>query len=227
MSAAFDREAARYDRQVADSIAFSGLKHDFFLAAKIIELGALFARHFGETAPLLLDVGCGIGRMHPLLAPITGRLSGCDVSGESLERARAANANVDYRISGASDLPFADAAFDVTLATCVFHHVAPADRPGLLAGMVRVTRPGGLVILIEHNRWNPLTRLAVARCPFDHDAVLLDAAEARADLARQGLKSVTARHFLLLPTLAGWARRLEGIVADLPLGAQYMAWGVA
>ena len=44
---------------------------------------------------------------------------------------------------------------------------------GFVADMVRVTRPGGLVCVIEHNPLNPLTRLAVNRCPFDADAVLL------------------------------------------------------
>jgi hypothetical protein len=39
--------------------------------------------------------------------------------------------------------------------------------------MARVTRPGGLICIIEHNALNLLTRLAVNRCPFDADAVLL------------------------------------------------------
>ena len=46
MSAAFDEVAASYDRQVQDSIAFSGLTHDFFLSAKADQLGALFRQHF-------------------------------------------------------------------------------------------------------------------------------------------------------------------------------------
>jgi cyclopropane fatty-acyl-phospholipid synthase-like methyltransferase len=60
---AFDSYRASYEQVVAQSIAFSGLKHDFFLAAKVIQLKALFERHFGAAKPSLLDIGCGVGRI--------------------------------------------------------------------------------------------------------------------------------------------------------------------
>ena len=49
--------------------------------------------------------------------------------------------------------------------------------------MRRVVRPGGLLCIIEHNPFNPLTRLAVVRCEFDRDAVLLPALAPRAPIA--------------------------------------------
>lgn len=228
MSQAFDSYRESYERNVENSIAFSGLKHDFFLQAKIQRLSELFGSHFGDARPSLLDLGCGVGRMHPLLLPLTTRLAGTDISTESLERARLDNPPVDYR-ECASDgtLPFEDAGFDATLAVCVLHHVPCAARPGFIAEMKRVTRKGGLCIIIEHNPWNPLTRLAVARCPFDHDAVLLRHGEAAGRLAAAGTTGIESRHFLLLPTLAAPARAIERKLERLPLGAQYMAWGVA
>ena len=226
MTEAFDTYRDSYEKLVGDSIAFSGLKHDFFLAAKALLLARLFAERFGKTArPSLLDIGCGVGRLHPLLAPIVGRLAGTDVSGEAIERARADNPGIEYRLGRDETLPFADAAFDVTTAVCVVHHVRPPLRRRFMAEMRRATRPGGLVVLIEHNPWNPLTRLAVFRCPFDHDAELLGARQARALLARTGLRDIASRHFLLLPTLAPLAIRVERCVAALPLGAQYAALG--
>lgn len=223
--AAFDAYSRTYEGLVADSIAFSGLKHDFFLAAKIRFLAGLFAERFGAGArPALLDVGCGVGRMHPLLAPIVGTLAGTDLSAEALERARSDNPAVDYLLGGEGVLPFGPAAFDATMAVCVLHHVPPPSRPALIAELARVTRPGGLVILIEHNPWNPLTRLAVARCPFDADAVLLAAGEARARLSEAGLGDVESRHFLVFPTAARIAARLERALARVPLGAQYAAF---
>ncbi|MGP9821712.1 class I SAM-dependent methyltransferase [Salinarimonas sp. NSM] len=227
MNASFDAYRESYEDEVARSIAFSGLSHDFFLAAKADFLAGLFARHFAGRAPDLLDVGCGVGRLHPLLAPMVGRLVGTDVSGESLARARRDNPFAEYRESGGEALPAQDGSVDVALATCVVHHVPPARWPGFLAEMRRVVRPGGLVVVIEHNPLNPGTRLAVARCPFDHDAVLLGARRARALLAQAGCAGVESAHILLAPTAAPWARALERRVARLPLGAQYVAWGRA
>jgi hypothetical protein len=88
-------------------------------------------------------------------------------------------------------------------------------------------RPGGLVCVIEHNPLNPLTRLAVSRCEFDRDAVLLGAGKARKLMAAGGLREIGARYFLLLPWDATPARRLEGALGHLPLGAQYAAFGTA
>jgi SAM-dependent methyltransferase len=226
MSQAFDRYGADYEQVVQGSIAFSGRDHDFFLKAKILQLKELFDRHFGPRRPDLLDIGCGVGRMHPLLQPLVATLSGTDISPASIERAARDNPDVDYRLGEAGSLPWAQASVDATLAVCVLHHVPPDERHGLISAMRRVTRPGGLVIIIEHNPMNPLTRLAVARCPFDHDAVLLRQGEAKARLRSVGLHSVRSRHFLLAPTLAKPVLALERSVAQLPFGAQYMVSGV-
>lgn len=225
MAETFDSYRSTYETVVQNSIAFSGLKHDFFLEAKIVQLAALFARHFGECRPSLLDLGCGVGRMHPLLKPLVTDLAGSDVSRESLERARLDNPFADYREDEGGRLPWEADAFDATLAVCVLHHVDPAWREAFITEMKRVTRPGGLVIVIEHNPFNPLTRLAVARCPFDADAVLLKNGEARDRLANAGLRHVEARHFLIAPTLAPWAQAIERKLERLPLGAQYIASG--
>jgi SAM-dependent methyltransferase len=227
MSKAFDRYDRDYEEVVERSIAFSGLKHDFFLEAKAIALQRLFAGHFGSRRPDLLDLGCGVGRLHPLLADVAGSLAGTDVSEASILRAREDNHAVEYRPMEGAIIPWDENSFDVSLAVCVFHHIPVAERAAAAAEMVRVTRPGGLVILIEHNPWNPLTRLSVLRCPFDHDAVLLGAREARTLLAGAGLAGIRSRHMLLLPTRRAGAPAIERAFETLPLGAQYLAWGAA
>lgn len=224
--AAFDEYRASYDAVVQDSIGFSGLKHAVFLQAKVDLLADLFAAHFGTAArPSLLDVGCGVGLMHGRLRPLLRSLAGTDLSREALDRAAAENPDVEYRPQEGCRLPFPDAAFDATLAVCVFHHVEPTARDSLLSEMRRATRPGGLTVIIEHNPWNPGTRLAVARCPFDHDALLLGARASRALLVRGGYRDVRSRHFLMLPWASPISRAVEGAFRALPVGAQYAAYG--
>ena len=226
MSSSFDAYNNNYEAVVQDSIAFSGLKHDFFLEAKGIELERLFARHFGSYRPSMLDVGCGVGRMHPMMGRCVSNLAGSDPSGESLSRAVIDNPTVSYRQNAGSVLPWQTASFDVTLAVCVFHHVLVAERASLLSEMQRVTKPGGLTVIIEHNPLNPLTRLAVSRCPFDHDAILLTAGESKRLLTDGGYGKAQADFFLLLPSRRKLATWLERKSAALPLGAQYIASGV-
>jgi len=227
MTELFDSYRTSYRDVVRSSIDFSGLPHSFFLRAKADLLRELIAQRLGSQKPAALDVGCGVGSFHPLLRRMVGRLSGIDVSSASIAQARADNRNVDYRAFDGKTFPFDDAAFDLVTAVCVLHHVAPAEWAHFMSEMRRVVRPGGLVCVIEHNPLNPLTRLAVARCEFDRDAVLLRAGKARKLMAAAGVREIGARHFLLLPWETETARRIEGAVSNLPIGAQYAAFGTA
>jgi SAM-dependent methyltransferase len=227
MTELFDGYRGNYRDVVQSSIDFSGLPHSFFMRAKADLLRDLIARRLGAERPAMLDVGCGVGSFHPLLRGMVGRLSGIDVSSASIAQARADNPNVDYRAFDGRRFPFDDSGFDLVTAICVLHHVAPAEWTHFMSEMRRVVRPGGLVCVIEHNPLNPLTRLAVARCEFDRDAVLLGAGKARKLMAGTGLREIGARHFLLLPWEAKAARCVESALSSVPLGAQYAAFGTA
>lgn len=224
----FDRIESQYEAIVERSIDFSDLSHDFFMAAKADLLAQIVSERFGGRHDLrLLDVGCGVGRLHPHLLGRFGAISGCDVSEKSVERARQDNVFADYAVSRADRLPYEHVQFDIALTVCVMHHVPPAQWPSFLAEMRRVLRPGGIAVVIEHNPFNPLTRLAVARCSFDADAVLLTPGRSRGLLTAAGFGKVETRNFLFLPTAAPAARRLESALRWLPLGAQYAAIGSA
>jgi SAM-dependent methyltransferase len=225
MSKLFDAYETNYGDTVQSAIDFSGLKHDFFLAAKADLIAAKVRERLSRRPLAALDVGCGVGALHPYLRRAFDKLQGVDVSAACVETAKQANPGVDYAIYSGTELPFEDRAFDFTLAVCVMHHVPPAQWPAFMTEMVRVTKPGGLVCIIEHNPWNPLTRLAVARCEFDRDAVLLRAGETENLMSGAGLDEPASQFFLLLPSGKSLARAMEARLAALPFGAQYMTLG--
>jgi SAM-dependent methyltransferase len=227
MSELFDQYRSNYRDVVQLSIDFSGLPHSFFMRSKADLLRDLTARRLGSARPAMLDVGCGVGSFHPLLHGMVGSLTGIDVSSASIEQARADNPNGDYRTYDGRSFPFDDDSFDIVTAICVLHHVAPAQWTNFINEMRRVARPGGLICIIEHNPLNPLTRLAVARCEFDRDAILLSASKARRLMAASDLREIGAHHFLLLPWETEPARRVERALRGIPLGAQYIAFGTA
>ncbi len=149
------------------------------------------------------------------------------MSAASVAQARHSNAGVEYKAYDGQTLPYGDATFDLATAICVMHHVSRPRWLGFLREMRRVVRPGGLVCVIEHNPFNPLTRLAVARCEFDRDAVLLSARRTRALMAHSGLRDAESLYFLLLPWAAPMPRRIEHTFRRVPLGAQHLTCGVA
>lgn len=213
----FDRVGDRYDELVQRSISFSGRDRGFFLEAKAERLVEL-AQRVGDPAEVrVLDVGAGDGQLDALLGELP-RLEGTDVSAEMVELASRANPHVPYRLGTDERLPYEDGEFDFAFTVCVLHHVPRGARPPFYAELARVVRPGGLVAVVEHNPLNPLTRLAVARCEFDDDAVLLGPREVSSGLRGAGLRLQHAAHFLFFP----WRwDRVERALRRVPLGAQY------
>jgi SAM-dependent methyltransferase len=90
----------------------------------------------------LLDAGCGSGRTLDELARY-GRVSGVDLSPQAVAAARV-RGHDDVQIARVEDLPFADATFDVVTCLDVIEHT-PDDR-ATLAELLRVARPGGLLL---------------------------------------------------------------------------------
>jgi SAM-dependent methyltransferase len=227
VAAEFDRYADRYEELIERSIGFSGQNHAFFLEARARSLLALVRRRLGEPERVkALDVGCGTALGHRYLTSL-GRLEGVDVSEAMVATARRQNPDVRYYVGDGSRLPVDDGTFDLAFTACVLHHVPVAERGPFVRELRRVTRPGGLVVVFEHNPLNPLTRLAVSRCEFDEDAILLSLRETKRHLAGAGLAVAEARYILFFPWHGKLVERAEATLRRLPAGAQYYVAGSA
>jgi ubiquinone/menaquinone biosynthesis C-methylase UbiE len=224
----FDQYRDNYAEAVQASVSFSGLPYEYFLRTKAQILRQILAERLPDiSAPRLLDVGCGVGALHGLLRDAFGEIHGVDVSRECIERACLDHPWARYDTIDGERLPVDDGAFDVVLAVCVAHHVAPRKWPAWFAELRRVAAKGGLVCLIEHNPFNPLTRLSVMRCAFDRDANLIGRGHMVELLAAAGLSDIASRYFVLAPFTGAIAMRAERALSWAPLGAQYAAYGQA
>jgi SAM-dependent methyltransferase len=221
----FDRYRDTYEAAIEDAIGFAGQEHAFYIEAKARRLLELARRRLGPEPPEALDVGCGVGLADGRLLPHVASLHGVDVSEGMVERARAANPAAAYEVYDGRTLPFAEASFDLVFAICVLHHVDPPDRPALVAEMARVTRPGGLVAVFEHNPLNPLTRRVVRDCAFDEGVELLGRRELERLLRAGGLHVTDAEYLLFFPWRGRAFAAAERALRRVPLGAQYAVAG--
>jgi ubiquinone/menaquinone biosynthesis C-methylase UbiE len=174
----------------------------------------------------VLDIGCGIGLIDRELNGSLAKLYGVDTSLRSLEIARTMAPMTCLVHYDGVRLPFLDSSFDAVFASCVLHHVPPSMQPSFMLEMLRPLRSGGVVILIEHNPLNPVTRRAVSRCAFDADAVLLWSSDTNRLIAEAGARVIGRRYVGFWPyrnTLVEW---IENMIAWLPIGAQYCVWGI-
>jgi SAM-dependent methyltransferase len=211
-----------YRSEVERSFDFAGLKHDLFVSAKAEALLELARRRLGDLRTRsALDVGCGVGLMQRYVAPAFARSAGVDISGEALEEGKRNFPGSELQSYDGERLPWDAASFDLTFAVNVMHHVPPARWSAFSRELLRVTKPGGVAVVFEHNPLNPLTRLAVFRCAFDKDAVLLRRSKTRRLLTEAGGALVEQRYILFVPIHARWARRADQLLAPAPIGAQY------
>lgn len=215
-----------YQGQIQRAIGFSGIDHDFFIVGKARWLTE-FMRRFGipPKSSSMLDIGCGIGLLHPYLDGLSNRIVGVDLSEDAISTARTKNFKNEYHRYDGDALPFEASQFDIALAVTVMHHV-PIDRWSVfVAEAYRVLKPGGALIVIEHNPLNPLTRLAVNRCEFDADAILLSARTTMKLLRAAGFRDVKSDYIFFTPFKVELVRRVESWLRFVPFGAQYATFG--
>jgi SAM-dependent methyltransferase len=145
---------------------------------------ALLRRAGVDSAPRLLDVGCGTGRNLVEFGRL-GIAEGIGVSPQAVDFCQSRGVE-GVRQGALEELPFEDGRFDILLATDVIEHLDD-DRHALLEPR-RVAAPGGrLVVTVPAYRW----------LWSQHDASL------------QHRRRYTAARLRERVTAAGWRAQIE------------------
>ncbi|MGY0464633.1 class I SAM-dependent methyltransferase [Kitasatospora sp. cg17-2] len=97
--------------------------------------------------PRVADVGCGPGHLTAALHELGLEATGFDLSPGMVEHARRAHPALPFHEARAESLPVEDGALGGVLAHYSTIHTPPAELPALLAELVRVLAPGGLLLL--------------------------------------------------------------------------------
>jgi ubiquinone/menaquinone biosynthesis C-methylase UbiE len=135
-------------------------------AALVARLEQLVTLHGDERA---LDVGTGTGALAFALAPRVREVVAVDADAAMVEKARAsAPPNVSLVEADATNLPFESGSFDLAATLRTLHHVR---RPELVvAELVRVTRPGGILLVVDQIApVDPLEAFALNRFEIERD----------------------------------------------------------
>lgn len=224
--AEFDRFADAYYEQHRDNVAVTGESPEYFAEYKIRQLSDIVSRERIEVSRIC-DFGAGIGNSVPFFRRYfpEAALTSSDVSERSLavsqQRYPGSGRHLlieDDRIPSEADV------FDIAFSACVFHHIPEGEHVMWLKELHRITRPGGLIAIFEHNPLNPLTVHAVNTCPFDENARLIFARDLAKRLAAAGWMLPRIRYNLFFPRSLARLRPLEANLGWLPFGAQYVAF---
>ncbi len=221
--AEFDKFADEYYEQHARNIAVTGESPEYFARYKVADTRR-WVQQAGLGVGSILDFGTGIGNSIPHFHDLfpQSELICADVSERSLEIARR-RYGTDYTVVviRGDRLPMQDEGVDLAFTACVFHHIEHEQHVHWLGEIRRVLRPGGMLVLFEHNPMNPLTARAVDTCPFDENAKLIPSKQLARRCTEAGFDVMGINYRVFFPRLLALLRPLEHYMYRIPLGAQY------
>lgn len=133
----WNKQAASYDKHMTllDRVLFRDTR------------SWVCSRASGQVLEVAIGTGLNLDHYPPQV-----ELTGIELSEEMLSRATAkaqiVRPDADLRLGNAHELEFADASFDTVV--CTFSLCAIPEPDIALAEMVRVLRPGGMLLLADH-----------------------------------------------------------------------------
>jgi 2-polyprenyl-3-methyl-5-hydroxy-6-metoxy-1,4-benzoquinol methylase len=221
MAAEFDRFAREYKDVLDRSTAFSGESSEYFCQYKANYVNRLLG---SSDRPKILDYGCGIGALSNELSKLrpSAKLHGFDVSEDSLSQVDAPLRSQGVFTSHKDDLHHD---YDLIVISNVMHHIPLEDRQNTISELAARLRTSGRLVVFEHNPINPLTRLVVAKCPFDENAVLLRPKELKGYFTQARLDAVRRDYIVFFPKMLSLFRPAEPLLGWCPAGAQYALVG--
>ena len=227
--AQFDRFADEYEALQAASVRVSGEGPEYFWRYKVVDLARICAES-GVRPRAVLDFGAGVGNSVPYLRE---QFPGAEIT--CLDVSRKSLSVGERRFPGAADfawfdggrIPFNDATYDVAFVACVLHHIAASEHVRLLGELKRVVRPGGMVMVYEHNPYNPVTRKVVRECAYDEGVTLIAPDALTLRFRAAGMPKPSMRYRVFFPRALAALRPMENALSWLPLGAQYYVYAHA
>jgi SAM-dependent methyltransferase len=104
------------------------------------------------TGGIAVDLGCGYGRLTPLLIKKGWKAIGIDPSQESLEYAQEHFPGPDYRQGGLPNLPIEYESASLILIQNVLRALKIMGKLDVVHGLGRYVAPGGKIFLVENIR---------------------------------------------------------------------------
>ena len=149
----------------------------------------LIRKHLGNKGigKSCIEVGCGTGKISEAIADLVGTLTVSDIS-EKLSREVGERMKAPWMQQDACSLSIPDSSFDVVISSECIEHVPDPEKA--LREMVRVLKPGGLIVVTTPNKvWNPVLWLTMIT----------------------GIRKFAGREIWLFPSAAARILKSEGI----------------
>lgn len=184
----------------------------------------------------VLEVGCGMGRFTLRLAARGVRIEGLDLSPVLLDRFRALNAGQFEIPLHCADVvtppPHLLNRFDLVVGFFVLHHVK--DVGEAVGAMSRMLKPGGRLVLLDANGYNPLFYVQVLCTPGmtwegDKGMTRMRPGLVFRALEQVGMDRFGLTRFGVFPAFVTdrkWGARMDAVLDRIPLPSMCRAFQI-
>jgi ubiquinone/menaquinone biosynthesis C-methylase UbiE len=222
----FDEYAFNYLKSLENPIRnLINKDNEYFIEAKTNIIKELINLYFSDSQYLnIVDVGTGIGLFEKFLQGSNIKIFGIDLSYQMLQVAKNINTikGGGYCQANAFHLPLPDNSADIVFTSCVIHHIPDEKRELVIKDMYRVCKPGGMIVIFEHNPLNLLTQFVVNTTPLDKNTRLVSSKKLYSLIRNMGVKKCTVNYFLYgSREIDKLINSFMKIIGKTPLGGQY------
>jgi len=146
--------------------------------------------------------------------------------------------NCQFKVIDSARLDFPEGKFDVAVFFNVIHHIDSKKKlVEAFSEAGRVVKKGGLVVVVDMNPYNPVTRHVINTNEIDKAVSLggfkrgkfpttLTPDECKKMLARRWLYAKYTEYLIFFPQVLSFFLPLENILKKIPLGGLYMVGAI-
>jgi len=133
-----------------DNYLYNLVMH-LILRKQVLKVFNKILKFYKDKTIKVLEIGCGLGRWYMILRNNFKNLEyyGIDISEEMIKVAKRLTKYERFYVMSASKLEFPDNYFDVVFSITVLHHIPFKEKEKAIKEMIRVTKKGGYIIIIE------------------------------------------------------------------------------
>lgn len=156
----------------------------------------------------VLEAGCGTGRVSLEIARAGGNVACIDISSEAIALTRrtfsASGMPVETMVASLFALPFKNGEFDVVWNAGVLEHFSEQERKEALTELLRVVKPGGVLVTLNPYKFGAAYRLGklvsetLDLWPYGHEDPIASLKCAGEDLPVTSAREYSTGFFIVL-----------------------------
>lgn len=214
----FETIADDYNRLRKEQYGFAG-QPQYFDKIRADYINKYLDIYFPKINLNILEAGCGQSHINKFINK-NHKIIGIDLSFKMLLKHTNKNRLLNSDIF---NLPFQHNSIDIILLINTLHHLNRKKISMLFSEFKRIIRKDGIILICEHNPYNPVTQIIFKNCSFDKGCKLLSPSAIKKICIETKINYLKTDFILFFPENLKLFIGFERYLNKIPFGVQYIS----